>query len=516
LSTAATKSLAVGNEPTGLELVVIVFILAMANFVAVLDLTIANVLVPQIAGSLAASQSDGVWVITGYGVAEAIMVPLTGWIAERFGPVRVLVLGVFGFGIFSFLCGVATSLNMLIVFRVALGICGGPLIPLSQTLLIKIVPKRHAIVALACWSITTIVAPIIGPVVGGLIADHYSWQWAFYFKVPLAGVIGFLLWRILTPHETPTQKLRIDYVGLGLLVLWVGVLQVMLGSGQDRDWFNSNYIVTLLIVTVVGFVTFVIWETTDQKPIVDLRIFGNRAFAVSMVVIAIAFSSMFGGIVLVPLWLQTSMGYTATSAGYNQALSGVTMILAMPLAAFLMTRFDLRAVACVGLLISSASSLMRVGFNDQMSFWQMMWPQYVFGAGMAITILPLMEMSTASLQEKDIASGTGQFNFIRTLASALSAAAVVALWINQISVSHAALTGAMHNPQELLQMMESGGMPAESGRTLLDYMVSGQSVMQATNNTFLLMGLLTLAAAAAVWLVPKPPKKDGSHRPMMH
>jgi DHA2 family multidrug resistance protein len=352
--------------------------------------------------------------------------------------------------------------------------------------------------------------------VGGLIADHYSWQWAFYFKVPLAGVIGFLLWRILTPHETPTQKLRIDYVGLGLLVLWVGVLQVMLGSGQDRDWFNSNYIVTLLIVTVVGFVTFVIWETTDQKPIVDLRIFGNRAFAVSMVVIAIAFSSMFGGIVLVPLWLQTSMGYTATSAGYNQALSGVTMILAMPLAAFLMTRFDLRAVACVGLLISSASSLMRVGFNDQMSFWQMMWPQYVFGAGMAITILPLMEMSTASLQEKDIASGTGQFNFIRTLASALSAAAVVALWINQISVSHAALTGAMHNPQELLQMMESGGMPAESGRTLLDYMVSGQSVMQATNNTFLLMGLLTLAAAAAVWLVPKPPKKDGSHRPMMH
>jgi DHA2 family multidrug resistance protein len=364
--------------------------------------------------------------------------------------------------------------------------------------------------------VTTIVAPIIGPVVGGLIADHYSWQWAFYFKVPLAGVIGFMAWRILSPHETPTQKLRVDYVGLGLLVLWVGALQVMLGSGQDKDWFNSDYIVTLLIVTLVGFITFVIWETTDRKPIVDLRIFGNRAFAVSMVVIAIAFGSMFGGIVLVPLWLQTSMGYTATSAGYNQALSGVTMILATPLAAFLITRFDLRAVACLGLVISSASSLMRIGFNDQMTFWQMMWPQYVFGAGMIITMLPLMEMSTASLQEKDIASGAGQFNFIRTLASALSAAVVVAFWINQISASHAALTGAMHNSDGVLQMMESGGMSGERARTLLDYMVSGQSVMQATNNTFLLLGLLTLVAAAAVWLAPKQPKKTNANRHMGH
>jgi len=290
----------------------------------------------------------------------------------------------------------------------------------------------------------------------------------------------------------------------------------MLGVGQDKDWFNSQFVVALLIVTLVGLAAFAIWETTDRKPIVDLSVFANRGFSVTMAVIAMAFGAMFGSIVLVPLWLQTSMGYTATWAGYNSAFAGVTMIIAAPVTTVLMSRVDPRAVACVGLLISSASSLMRVGFNDQMSFWQMMWPQYVFGAGMAITILPLMEMSTASLQEKDIASGTGQFNFIRTLASALSAAVVVAFWINQISASHAGLTGAMHNPEGVLQMMESGGMSAESGRTLLDYMVSGQSVMQATNNTFLLLGLLTLVAAAAVWLAPKPPKKTNADRHMGH
>jgi DHA2 family multidrug resistance protein len=500
------------GEPQGLALLAIVLILAAGNFLAVLDLTIANVLVPHIAGGLASSPSDGTWVITGYGVAEAIMVPLTGWLTERFGPVKVFVLCVAGFGVFSALCGMATSLGMLIAFRVALGVCGGPLIPISQTLLIAIVPKRHANAALAVWSMTSVLAPIAGPVIGGLIGDHWSWPWAFYFKTPLAAVIALGAWRILTPYETPTVKAAVDFAGLGLLVVWVAALQTMLGVGQDKDWFNSQFVVALLIVSLVGLAAFVIWETTDRKPIVDLSVFANRGFSVSMAVIAMAFGATFGSIVLVPLWLQTSMGYTATWAGCNSALGGVTMIIAAPVTTVLMARVDHRAVACVGLLISAAASLMRVGYNDQMTFWQLMWPQLAFGAGMVMSVIPLMAMSTSSLEEKDVASGAGLFNFIRTLASALSTAAIVALWNNQIRASGAILAGELQ-PRALLDAAAAAGMGHDKALNLLDLMVQGQSVMLATNRTFLIVGILQLATAAIVWVAPKPPKRAGGGKP---
>ena len=516
MSRLAAQTVApVRPEPHGVALLAIVLILAAGNFLAVLDLTIANVLVPHIAGGLASSPSEGTWVITGYGVAEAIMVPLTGWLTERFGPVRVFVLCVAGFGAFSVLCGMATSLDMLIAFRVALGVCGGPLIPISQTLLLGIVPKRRANAALAVWSIASILAPIAGPVIGGLIGDHWSWPWAFYIKAPLAAVIALGAWRILTPYETPTAKETIDFAGLALLVVWVAALQTMLGVGQDKDWFNSQFVVALLIVTLIGLAAFVIWETTDRRPIVNLSVFANRGFTVSMAVIAVAFGATFGSIVLVPLWLQTSMGYTATSAGYNSALAGVTMIVAAPVTTALMTRVDYRAVACLGLSLSAGASLMRVGYNDQMTFWQLMWPQLVFGAGMIMSVIPLMDMSTSSLEEKDVASGAGLFNFIRTLASALSTAAIVALWNNQIRASGATLAGELR-PRALLDAAAATGMGHDKALNLLDLMVQGQSVMLATNRTFLIVGLLQLATAALVWIAPKPPKRAGGGMPLAH
>jgi DHA2 family multidrug resistance protein len=406
----------------------------------------------------------------------------------------------------------ATSLGMLIAFRIALGLCGGPLIPISQTLLINIVPKRQAGVALAVWSMATVLAPIAGPVIGGLIGDHWSWPWAFYFKTPLAAVIAFGAWTILTPYETPTAKETIDFAGLGLLVVWVAALQTMLGVGQDRDWFNSQFVVALLIVTLLGLAAFVIWEATDRKPIVNLGVLANRAFSVTLAVIAVAFGATFSSIVLVPLWLQSSMGYTATWAGCNAALSGVTMIVAAPLTTALIARFDLRAVACVGLLIGAGASLMRVGYNDQMTFWQLAWPQLAFGAGMIMSVIPLMDMSTSSLEEKDVASGAGLFNFARTLASALATAAVVALWNNQIRASGAILAGELQ-PRALLDAATAAGMSHDTAINLLDFMVQGQSVMLATNRTFLILGLLQLATAAIVWVAPKPPKRAGGGKP---
>jgi MFS transporter, DHA2 family, multidrug resistance protein len=326
-------------------------------------------------------------------------------------------------------------------------------------------------------------------------------------------LLAFVAWRGLKPHEPPRLKLPVDYIGLGLLIVWVGALQVMLGNGQDMDWFNSDFIVTLLIVSVVGFVAFVIWEMTEKTPIVNLRVYQNRAFSVSMVVIGIAFGVVFGSIVLVPLWLQTSMGYTATWAGYNSAIMGISSLVAAPLATMLITRVDQRFTVMVGLLICASGCLLRVGYNDQMTFLQLAYPQLLLGFGQVLMMLTLTDMSTAALKAEDVTDGAVQFNFIRTLASAVATAAVVALWNNQLSSSKAALVGALHDPQAFLGAAQQGGMPAEKSVTMLDFMVQGQSIMQATNITFLVLGIMMVVAAAVVWIAPKPPRKANGRHP---
>jgi len=505
----AAATIAGATEPKGLVLVAIILILALGNFLSLLDLTISNVLVPHIAGALGASPSDATWVITGYGVAEAITVPLTGWLAARFGPVRIFVLGLAGFGVFSLLCGLAPTLNMLILCRVALGVCGGPLIPLSQTLLLTLVPKRHANAALAVWALTTILAPALGPVIGGLIGDNLDWQWAFYCKVPLSFLIALCAWRILTPHEAPTAKAPMDFVGLALLVTWVGALQVMLGDGQDKDWFNAGLIVLLLIVAIVCFIAFVIWEMTDQHPIVDLQVFGNRAFSVSMVVVALAYGVLFGCIVLIPLWLQTSMGYTSSWAGYISAFMGVSSVAVAPLLAFLMTRVDLRLLVSFGLFVAATACWMYFGYDDQATFWQLVWPQLLLGAALMFIMVPLMEMSVSSLPPEHTAAGAGQFNFIRTLASALAAAAVVAYWNDQTTADGAVLVSELQRPQALLNAATASGMGPHRALSMLDLIMQGQSVMLATSHTFLVLATLMAVTAAVVWIAPKPPKSAG-------
>lgn len=508
MSSAASKT-----ELSGPMVALIVVVLAMANFLAILDITIVNVLVPQIAGSLAVSSADGTWVITAYAVAEAIMVPLTGWLAERFGPVRVFVLGIFGFGIVSVLCGLATTLPMLIAFRILLGICGGPLIPLSQTLLLKVVPEKYEVSALAVWSMTTILAPVAGPALGGIIADQWSWPWAFHFKLPLALPLAALAWFVLKDHEMPTVKTRVDFVGLGLLILWVGALQVMLGNGQNMDWFNSDFIIGLLITTVLGFIAFVIWELTDAQPIVNLRVFANRSFAVSMVVIALAYGAMFGAVVLVPLWLQNIMGYTATLAGYNTAFAGIFSVILAPITTKLMTKWDHRLLVMIGLLLCAASALMRIFFNGEMTFEFLLWPQVLQGLSFPLIIIPLMDMSVSSLPPADTAAGAGQFNFIRTLSGAIATALVVAIWENAIKWNKAVLAGSVQHGQDLLNALQVGGFSEEKARSLFDMGVMQQAAQLGTNQTFLSVGVVLLVTAAVVWIAPKPPRHSNNGKP---
>src|SRR6185436_4034089 len=279
---------------TGSALVLGTIALSLATFMNVLDTSIANVSIPAIAGDLGVSPDQGTWVITSFGVANAISLPLTGWLTQRFGQVRLFTFSVLLFVLSSFLCALAPSL--------------GPLIPLSQSLLLSSYKKERAGTALAMWSITTLVAPVAGPLLGGWITDNISWPWIFYINIPVGIAAAAVTWMIYRPRETATVRLPIDGVGLGLLVIWVGALQVMLDRGKDLDWFESPQIAILAVVVVVGFVLFLVWELTERHPVVDLRLFQRRNFWTSTVAMSLAYGTFFGNLVLLPLWLQQYMG----------------------------------------------------------------------------------------------------------------------------------------------------------------------------------------------------------------
>src|SRR5436190_997631 len=257
---------------SGVTLALGTIALSLATFMNVLDTSIANVSIPAIAGDLAVSPDQGTWVITSFGVANAISLPLTGWLTQRYGQVRLFVGSVLLFVLASILCAFAPTLGLLIAFRVLQGAVAGPMIPLSQSLLLASYPKAKAGSALAIWGITTLVAPVVGPLLGGWLTDNLSWPWIFYINVPVGLAAAGVTWVIYRTRETPTRKLPIDGVGLGLLVIWVGALQVMLDKGKDLDWFGSTQIVILGITAVVGFALFLVWELTEAHPVVDLRL----------------------------------------------------------------------------------------------------------------------------------------------------------------------------------------------------------------------------------------------------
>jgi DHA2 family multidrug resistance protein len=496
-----------GQPPQHLEgfaLLGIILLLALANFMAVLDLTIVNVSVPHIAGALAVAPNEGTWAITSYAVAEAITVPLSGWLAGRFGAVRVFAVAAGAFGLFSMLCGMAPSLGLLVVFRVLQGFSGGPLMPMSQTLLLRVTPPKYAQLGLGIQTMTTIVAPIAGPVLGGTITDSIGWPWIFFINVPIAIFVSFMVWRLLKSRETHTASLRVDYVGLGLLVLWVGALQIMLDNGQNDDWFASPFIVTLAVIAIIGFVAFLIWEVTEEHPIVDLGIFANRTFSVMAGAMALTFGAFFAGIVLIPLWLQTNMGYTATWAGYVMSFQGMLGVFMAPVAALLISRVDPRLLMSTGLAILAGATFWRVGFAQNMTFWQIVLPQFITGLGVPLFFVPLLGLSVASVSADKTASAAGLVNFIRTMSAAFGTAIATTAWDQATTNARANLVGLLHAPQATLDALQSHGYTPAQALASLDNLVQSQAVMLATNRVSLAIGAIIATVALGVWLSPKP------------
>lgn len=501
---SAGSQTAASPHLTGGTLYGTIFLLALANFMAVLDLTIVNVAVPHIAGSLAVSPNEGTWVITSYAVAEAITVPLSGWLAGRFGAVRVFSIAAASFGMCSMLCGFAPSLSMLVVFRVMQGLSGGPLMPMSQALLMRVTPPKQVQMALGLQTMTTIIAPIAGPVLGGVLTDSVGWPWAFYINVPTSIFVSIAAWRLLRSRQAETVRQPIDYVGLGLLILWVGALQIMLDNGQDDDWFASPFIITLAITAALGFIAFLIWELTEEHPIVDLSVFRNRTFSVMAGAMAFTFGAFFGTIVLTPLWLQTNMNYTATWAGYVMAFQGVLGVAMAPVAAMMLSRVDPRFMMSVGLAILAGVTLWRTDFAQNITFWQLSLPQLVTGLGMPLFFVPLLGLSIAAVPPQQTASAAGMVSFIRTMSGAFGTALVTTGWDQATTSARVNLSGLVHQPQSVLSTLRAQGLSAAQALQQLSDMVQSQAVMLATNRMYLILAFTIALVAAGVWLSPKP------------
>ena len=488
----------------GASLAAAVFVLSLATFIVILDTTIINVAVPHIAGAFASSASEGTWAITSYAVAEAFTVPLSGWLVARFGVVRTFMVAIIGFAVFSMLCGVASSLTMLVVFRVFQGLCGGPLMPASQTLIMRVTPPHRVELAMGLWMMTTILAPIAGPILGGLLADGIGWRWAFYINIPVAVICAAGAWWLFRARETFTSRARIDFVGLGLLALWVGALQIMLDNGQNQDWFSSPWILGLLVVSVLGFAVFVIWELTDDHPIVDLRVFRHRGFAVSAAAMTFTFGAFFASIVLMPLWLQVNLGYTSTLSGYVLAFQAVFGVIIAPVAAVLMTRLDARLIMSAGLIILALSIFYRAGYALNISFEKMILPQLAMGIGIPLFFVPLMTISMTSVTPQETAAASGLINFLRTIAGAIATAVTVSAWSTDAASSRSDLVGRLNVSHDLMTRLEDRGLGVNQALHSLDGLVESQSIMLATNHMFLLLGAVVGITALGVWLMPRP------------
>ncbi len=493
---------------TGSTLAVGTLALAAATFMIVLDTSIANVSLPAISGQMGVSPSQGTWVITSFAVANAVAVPLTGWLTQRIGQVRLFCLSTVLFVMASWLCGMAPTFETLILFRVLQGAVAGPLIPLSQALLLSSYPAAKSGTALAMWSMTTLIAPVAGPLLGGWITDNYAWPWIFFINIPVGIAAAWMTWTIYRNRESPTRKPPIDGVGLGLLVLWVAALQIMLDKGKELDWFASGQIVTLAVIAVVGFVFFLIWELHEEHPVVDLHLFAGRSFAIGTLITAIAYGIFFGTVVLLPLWVQTQLGYTATDAGFVLAPVGILALLLSPFVGRSIPKVDPRLIVTVSFVIFAIVCYMRAQFNTEVDLYTLMVPTVIQGAAVACFFVPLVAITLAGLPPQMIPSASGLSNFARITAGAFGTSIFTTLWDNRASLHHAQLVESVTHANSatgpILDQLAAAGMTTTQALASVDRVVTQQAYSLAFNDVFYLSALIFLALTPLVWFAKRP------------
>jgi DHA2 family multidrug resistance protein len=488
-----------------------------ATFMEVLDTTVVNVSLPHIASSMSATTDEATWALTSYLVANAIILPMTGWLAGRFGRKNLLMLSTTGFTLASFLCGAAPNLAMLIVFRIIQGATGGALQPLSQAVLLETFKPEDRGRAMGFWAVGIVVAPILGPVVGGWLTENYSWRWVFYINLPV-GIIALLMTRmfVFDPPYLRRESQGIDYWGMGLLVVGIGALQFVLDKGQQEDWFASTMITTLAVISVAALVALVIYELRTPHPIVDLRLFKDRSYSVGVFLMTVVGFALYGSLVLLPLMLQTLFGYSSLAAGEAMAPRGVGSLFMMPLVGVMTAYIDPRKLLSVGLVVGGLTMLWLGEVNLDAGYWDFVWPQVLQGLGLSLLFVPLTTVSMATIEPQRMGYATSLFNLMRNIGGSVGIAVTGTMLARRRQAfgsmlgEHVTLfdpaTNEMMAQLKAAFLARTGDAVAATNQAyvVLYGMVQRQAAMVSFVMIFRLLGILFFVMVPLVLLMRKP------------
>jgi MFS transporter, DHA2 family, multidrug resistance protein len=480
-----------------------------ATFMEILDTTVVNVSLPHIAGSLSASIDESTWALTSYLVANAIVLPLTGWLANFFGRKRLLLISITGFTIASFLCGLAPTLTVLVIFRIVQGLTGGALQPLSQAVLLEAFPPQDRGKAMGFWGLGIVVAPILGPVVGGWLTDSYSWRWVFYINLPV-GIASIVMTKlfIFDPPYVSRKSETVDYWGIGLLAVGVGSLQILLDLGQQKDWFSSTEIQILAFLALAGIAIFIWRELVTEHPVVDLRVFKIRTYSAGVFLMTVLGFVLFGSLVLLPIMLQTLLGYPSLQAGIAMAPRGMGSFLAMPMVGLLVARIDPRKLLGLG-LCAGALTLYWFGQLDlSAGYWDIFWPQFVQGLALGLIFVPLTTISMDPIPKETMGNATSLFNLMRNIGGSVGIALSTTMVSRRSAANLSVLSAHVnaYDPQSrsflagLRAALMARGVDAATATDRARAMAFGLINRQATMLAF--VGVYRLLAIIFVMMLP--------------
>lgn len=507
---------------------IIAIAVMLGTFMEVLDTTVVNVALPHIAGSLSATVDETTWVLTSYLVSNAIILPMTGWLANFFGRKRILIFSVLGFTLSSLACGLAPNLATLIVFRIIQGATGGGLQPLSQAIMLEAFPAEKRGKAMAFWALGIVVAPMLGPVLGGWITDTYSWRWVFYINLPV-GILATIM-AVLFVFDPPYIKrisARVDYIGMGLLVVGMGALQIFLDKGQSEDWWASDFIRTLFVLTVLGLGLFVVRELTTAHPIVDLRVFRNRTYATGVFMMTVLGFVLYGSTVLLPLWLQTLMGYPALQSGLAMLPRGMGSFLFMPIVGILMSKVEPRKLLVWGIAVAGTSLFWLGGLNLQVGYWDIFWPQILQGTAMGLIFVPLTTITNDPIPKERMGNATSIFNLMRNIGASIGIASVTTIYARSAQANTNILIHNVTPYSATARQMHTGIMGAlmrggsdsytasQQAYGAMFGMIQREAAMLGFVKCFRLLAIIFFCMIPLI-LIMRKPRHHGGAGEMMH
>ena len=492
----------------------------LATFMVVLDSSVANVALPHIAGSLSASTDESTWVLTSYLVSNAIILPATGWLAAMIGRKRLLMTSIVLFTAASFLCGASVTMPMLILARILQGVGGGGMQPIAQAVLLETFPVEKRGTAMAAYGMGVVVAPIIGPTLGGWITDNYAWRWIFYINLPVGAIALFMVNLFVTdpPYIRARRASRVDYWGFGAMAVWLGALQLVLDKGQEADWFATDWIMAVTVVSGAAMIAFIWRELTTGEPIVDLHVLKDRNFAVGTFLTSAYGVVLYGVTAMLPLFLQTLMGYPALQSGLAVSPRGIGSLISMFLVGRLVAFLDNRLLLAIGFGILAVSSFMFSHINLEIAMSNITWPAIVNGFATGFIFVPLTTLAMATLQKQEMGNATGIYNLMRNIGGSFGIAAVTTMLARRAQMHQNILVGHVvtSNPalQHELNVLHGAGAPPLQAWAVLYQQVIRQATLLSYADNFRTMAGLALICIPLVVLFRRIRKPGGHVTPM--